>query len=359
MGRKLAELDLIVMGDAQMDLSAGPVKPVELRGPIQVQMPGEETEASEVQLLAGRVAGRRLTIAPKLGKSPGGSADNVAFAAAKLGAKVGIICSLGDDENGGLILEKLKEISVDTSQVRVNPGVQTGVSILIKTEEGGRASVHFSGANALLSEHDLDIDYLKRAKAFCLTNFYLLPGVNGRSLRKIFQKAKNQDLITFLDPGPIPFTSDKEEIGSVLEALEFTDFFLPTKDEVCLISDKESPGEAAQLLIRYGAEKVVVKLGSRGCLVVEGGKQVLEIGGFSLESVVDTTGAGDVFAAALITRLLEGKDIVQAATFANVAAALSCTGEAREAFPTVDEVCKFIGGRKKHLISNSGGQIHD
>lgn len=338
----MARPDLIVMGDAQMDIAVGPVSSLALRGEIQARIGEEERAFPQALLLAGRIAGRRLTFAHGFAESPGGSADNVAFAAAKLGTKSKVICSLGDDEFGSAILNSLRQVGVDTSEAKIHSDTATGVSVLVRTEAGGRASVYFPGANARLSAEDLPEDSLKGAKAFCLTNFFLLPGINGDGLQEILQRAKDNGLMTFFDPGPIPFHSTDEEIRTILPALPFVDYFLPTEDEAKIISEESDPEVSVNAFLESGAKRVIVKLGAQGCLLTETRRGVVKVEGAKPDSVVDTTGAGDVFAAAFISRLLEGEDVLSSAKFANSAAAIACTAQGRKAFPTSQKVFELL-----------------
>ncbi len=100
-----------------------------------------------------------------------------------------------------------------------------------------------------------------------------------------------------------------------------------------------------KVFLNHGARNVIAKLGAQGCLVVkgEGSSQMQVVDGLRLNSV---NGAGDVFAAVLIVRLLQGENIIPAVSFANVAAALACRGQARETFPNLKEVLGLLEAQK-------------
>jgi ribokinase len=82
-------------------------------------------------------------------------------------------------------------------------------------------------------------------------------------------------------------------------------------------------------------------MGKKGCIVAKK-TEIKYIAGMKVEKVIDTTGAGDVFAAALLTRLAKGIEIHEAVEFANMAAAKKVTKIGREGYPTEDEVVNFI-----------------
>jgi len=337
-------LDLVVMGDAQIDIALGPVSGLKLDGQIRTRIGGQPRTIPQVELLAGRLAGRRMILAQRLDRCPGGSADNLAFASGRLGTRSSIICSLGDDEDGMAILNALKQVGVDTTGVKINGDIPTGVSVLVRTESGQRSSIFFPGANARLSPDDLPDDILEKTRAFCFCfmNFFMLTGIGGNALAEILGRAKDKGAMTFLDPGPIPFSTTDGEIRSILRALASVDYFLPTEDEAQIISGRSDSESSAEFFLEQGVASVIVKLGEQGCLIAQKGKAPVNVKGIKIGTMVDTTGAGDVFAAAFISRLLRGEGLIPAAEFANAAAAIACTGRGRETFPTSEETLEIL-----------------
>ncbi len=110
----------------------------------------------------------------------------------------------------------------------------------------------------------------------------------------------------------------------------------------CEIRDQEDARAAAGILLERGVESAIVTLGADGVLVATGQSRTI-IAGLAVEAV-DTTAAGDTFVGALAVRLAEGVDLVNAARFANAAAAVAVTRMgAQPSVPTRHEITRMLG----------------
>ncbi|MDD3169477.1 MAG: PfkB family carbohydrate kinase, partial [Eubacteriales bacterium] len=105
------------------------------------------------------------------------------------------------------------------------------------------------------------------------------------------------------------------------EALPYLDYFLPNAEEAAMLTGLEDPDEMADCLLQYGVKNVTIKLGKKGCFI-KNGQERYHIPAFPAEAV-DTTGAGDNFAAGFITAVLDGMELEACGIFANAAAAAS------------------------------------
>ena len=119
-----------------------------------------------------------------------------------------------------------------------------------------------------------------------------------------------------------------------------TDWFFPDLEEGKSIAFTENPNLIAVKLLMFGPKNVCLKLGEDGCLLANKNKSQL-IRSFPVNPI-NTTGAGDVFLAALIKKSLMGESNEEAALFANAAAAMSITKFGLERYPTYKEVKNFI-----------------
>lgn len=337
-------LDLVAIGDTFLDVFIGPLSRISLTGDIKAQIKTRVFEVSEAQIFAGRVSGRRANLASGFRMDGGGSAANTALAGSKLGMKCGTVIKVGNDDRGCFCINELRRLGIDTSRARIDKKEGTGVSVCLLNRIGKRSTVTYLGANANLSIEDIDFSYLSKTKAIHIANCYYLPKLLGKPLRELTKRIKgtSKEILISLDPGPIPITYTSKQINSITTSLEFVDFFLPTIDEVRTITKLQSPKQASLDILKRGPKVVITKMGKKGCLVTSK-EEVKEISAREVNEIVDTAGAGDVFAATLVLYLIEELPVSQAAFFANVSASLKLRGRGREGYPTrkeVEDACK-------------------
>ena len=264
--------------------------------------------------------------------SPGGKGANQAVAAARLGGRCAMIGRVGDDAFGRQLLEALGNEGVDCTGVVATPEEATGVAMIIVDHCGENSIVVAPGANARLTPDDVysRSPMFDRASVVVIQLEIPLPTV-----RAAITVARRHHCKVILDPAPAP---------SLMPAELFqVDVLSPNAREAesitgqLAIEERVDRNVALDLIVR-GAQAAVLKLGPRGALVVSADGQFARIAPYDV-AVVDTTGAGDAFTAALGVALARGASLPEAATFATAAGALACTRRgAQPAMPTVDEV---------------------
>ena len=156
------------------------------------------------------------------------------------------------------------------------------------------------------------------------------------AMEKIFKQVKSQ-------PGrTLVADMTKAKRGEKLEALKglltYVDYIIPNESEASLLTGVESPYENARLLVEAGARCVVIKLGANGCLI-RTATECMEIPSYPVERVVDTTGAGDCFAAGFLWGLQQGLALEECGRLACATAscAVECMG-ATEGIHSAEEV---------------------
>ncbi len=248
----------------------------------------------------------------------GGSAAITAVAAARLGLRVALVAAVGDDPAGELMLGLLRRESVDTSQVLIRPGAATGFTTVLS---GGsdRAILTALGAIPTLTASDV---HLVPVRHLHISSYFLLEEFLGAGLAGLLAAARGQGLTTSLDTNYDPARRWGDE--RLRAALAETDVFLPNEAEALAISGEAEVGAAAQVLTEL-CGSVVIKLGERGALCATRGGEPMLVSIPPVEPV-DTTGAGDCFNAGLITGLLEGLDLPQAAALGCAVGAASVAG---------------------------------
>jgi len=264
--------------------------------------------------------------------SPGGKGANQAVAAARLGARCKLIGRVGTDDFGAKLLAGMRGEGIDCDDVIDTEEAATGVAMIVVDSAGENSIVVASGANALLTPDDV----FGRAEAFEQAQIVLLQlELPLPTVRAAIDVARRHGCKIILDPAPARANLPPE--------LFQVDIISPNVTEAEMIVGQpvleERVGKhAASELIARGAQAAVLKLGSRGAMIVTADGDFCKADAYKVR-VVDSTAAGDAFTAALAVAVGQGLPFEHAARFANAAGALACTRlGAQAAMPTVDEV---------------------
>lgn len=242
-----------------------------------------------------------LVMTPGISWAIGGCASNVAADLARLGLRSAVVGRVGADPAGNFVRESLRTAGVDTSRVLATPGHQTSATLVVNVRGEDRRFIHTFGANAAFTGEELAADLLPRAKVLYLGGLFLMPGLTGERVTRLFQAARQAGLITVLDV-VIP---DPRGTWPVLQhVLPFVDVFLPNHDEGELITGLSDPVAQARQFRGAGAGTVVITCGRDGSVLLADDQ--LWRGGIYPVEYVDGTGSGDAFAAGYISGLLEG-----------------------------------------------------
>jgi sugar/nucleoside kinase (ribokinase family) len=242
-----------------------------------------------------------LVMTPGISWAIGGCASNVAADLARLGLRSAVVGRVGDDPAGDFVRGSLHAAGVDTSRVLATPGHQTSATLVVNVRGEDRRFIHTFGANTAFTGEELAADLLPQAKVLYLGGLFLMPGLTGERVTRLFQAARQAGLITVLDV-VIP---DPRGTWPVLQqVLPFVDVFLPNHDEGELITGLFDPVAQARQFRGAGAGTVVITCGRDGSVLLDGTQ--LWRGGIYPVEYVDGTGSGDAFAAGYISGLLEG-----------------------------------------------------
>jgi ribokinase len=275
------------------------------------------------------VTGESLSIAP------GGKGANQAVACARMGCRVNLVGSVGSDAFAEIALKSLAECGVATDGIYRSGRSQTGIAFIVIDAASDNTILVLRGANDDLPDDHLDrmADRIAAADALLVQLEMPLPVVE-----RAMQIARRAGVPILLDPAPARQIPDS--------FLALADFVTPNEQETKTLTGidpatREAALEAADVLHRRGARNVIVKRGPQGCVVSADGNRT-EIRGFPVKAV-DTVGAGDCFAGALISRWLETRDLFAACRFANAAAALKVQRHgAQSGIPSRSEVDAFL-----------------
>jgi sugar/nucleoside kinase (ribokinase family) len=288
----MTQFDVVLVGEFNLDL-------------IFYGLP--ETLPTEHELLAGDMA-----------MLLGGSTAITAHNLAALGSRVGLVAPTANDLLAGFCTGELVHGGVDLSHAVSAPvGLKTGVSVHLQ-HEALRRSFTYAGSTACLRFEDLDLDYLRNARHFHLSSFFLQRGLID-DVPRLLALLKEAGLSTSLDTNDDPTGT---WAGPVAETLRYVDILMPNEREAMALSGKESVESAIAQLSRL-VPVLVVKRGSLGAVVLDHGKRI-ERPAFNV-TPVDAVGAGDSFNAGFLHGYLNNWAMERCLLSGNLAGAFSTT----------------------------------
>lgn len=246
--------------------------------------------------------------------SAGGGAANTGSALGKMGINVGVFSKVGRDFNGEFLLRKLEHSGVDTAGICVSKKDITPFTFVGIHSDGERTFIHTSGANNTFCRNDLQLASLFKCKFLLYQDLWVLPCLDGRPGARLLAEAQRRGIITLLDEcwGLGPNRENFEKM------LPHCDYVLPSADDLRAVYPGLKAEEIAGRILACGAKAVVLKLGSAGCLVVQGSRRDY-VPAFRAK-VVDTTGAGDCWNAGFIAGLIRGENILFSSRLGNACA---------------------------------------
>ena len=252
--------------------------------------------------------------------SVGGEAVNEAMAAAKLGTKTGILCALGEDAAGDMVLSALSRCGVDTSLVLRGEDHATPVTTMFVKDDGTRKSIT-NGSHRYNFHPEQYLDRFTSARAIILGSLFRAPFDDPQIILAVLKAAKEAGLLVVADTKLPNFRV--LSLDDLKEALPYVDYITPNEDEAKYFTGKTEPEEMADVFLSYGIKNVVIKLGSKGCYF-KNASDAFALPPMPIKAV-DATGAGDNFVAGLTCELLRGAAPKDALLFANACGAICTT----------------------------------
>ena len=265
----------------------------------------------------------------------GGKGANQAVVAARLGAQVAFVARVGNDVFGTQAIDAYKAEGIETAFIIQDTEQPTGTAAILVDDDAENCIIVVAGANERLTPDDVQA----ASSAIKQSDVVLCQlETPAETALEAFQLARDAGKLTILTPAPA------ESITSELLAL--CDVCVPNKTEISALVDQPVASErdairAAELLRSRGVNRVALTMGGNGVLVLdESGPTHIPA---TKVKAVDTTGAGDAFAAALAVSLADGLSLAEAAGRAGMVAAISVTRIGTQtSFPSLSEVSDWI-----------------
>lgn len=247
----------------------------------------------------------------------GGSAANTAVGVAALGGAAAFVGRVRDDEWGRHFERDIRAAGVRYEVPVAAAGPATGRSVVLVTPDGEKTMCTDLGIGDLLTAGDVDAGAVAAASVVYLEGYLCgLPHTEDavRTTLRAAQDAGTTVALSLSDP--LWVRLHRDELAALLPEVQL---LFANGEEACRMVGGEDPRTAA-LALAHRCGTVVVTLGAAGSLVVEG-ERVVEVPARSAGTVVDTTGAGDLFAAGYLHGHLRGGSPEQAARLGALAAA--------------------------------------
>jgi len=267
--------------------------------------------------------------------SAGGSACNSAVCAANLGKNVTMCGKIGFDDYGIFLIQNFISKKVDTSNIIIDYHEPTGISVVIINRDGEPEIVEMLGANEPVSVRDIKADFFD-------TKLVHMTGTNLSALMYVSTSAKERNVKVMFDPGRSVSHFGYSKLEPIMRNC---DIVISNRVEMARLMEIENERSAGIDEIADRAREVfdgkvlIIKQGSEKTIVLC--DRSFEVDTFRV-NVVDTLGAGDTFAGAFATALVEGKSLEDCTVFANAAAALKVTKEGAQSSPTREELEAFL-----------------
>ena len=260
----------------------------------------------DVTVLLNRPIVEGLESRAKISTQGGGAAANVASWLSHNKTSAFLITRVGDDSAGRTVLAELDAFGVEHSN-NIIPNTNTGVVVVIVGAEGERTMFPDSGANSGLGLTDLPD--LSQFSAVYISAYSLINTQSRAGVLDIINAIKAAGLRIILDPATVGVLM---EVGvkAATEWLDLIDTIILNEEESHFLTGKDNPVDAAAKLLER-VNTVVIKRGSNGALGQVRGGQLIQVEA-KRTSVVNTTGAGDAFAAGFISIWADNGPLIEA-----------------------------------------------
>ncbi len=251
-------------------------------------------------------------------KRTAGAETNVAIGLARLGLRVGWASRLGTDSMGRALLAAMQHEGIDCSQVVCDPTQRTGFQFKGRVTDGSDPPVEYhrkGSAASHMTPAGIDEAWLRSARHLHATGvFAAVSATTLPTAERCLQLMRDAGRSISFDPNlrPTLWASPEHMRHCINHLAAQAHWVLPGLDEGRFLTGETTPQGIAAFYRAQGAQLVVVKLGADGAYFDSASAGCGQVPGVPVPTVVDTVGAGDGFAAGVISALLEGLPVADA-----------------------------------------------
>ncbi len=251
-------------------------------------------------------------------KRTAGAETNVAIGLSRLGLKVGWASRLGTDSMGRALLAAMRAEGIDCSHVITDATQRTGFQFKGRVTDGSDPPIEYhrkGSAASHMGPADVDEAWLRSARHLHATGVFA--AISDTSLQAALKsmdvmRAAGRTISFDTNLRPTLWSSTETMRHWVNELASRADWVLPGIEEGLLLTGHSKPEDVAKFYRERGARLVVVKLGAEGAYYDSDVAGTGRVDGFPVKEVIDTVGAGDGFAAGVVSALLEGRSVPDA-----------------------------------------------
>jgi sugar/nucleoside kinase (ribokinase family) len=248
----------------------------------------------------------------------GGSAANTIVGVASFGGRAHYVGKVRDDQLGEVFRHDLRSVGVGYDTPPATRGAPTGRCLILITPDAQRTMSTFLGASVLLSAADIDERLIARGKIVYLEGYLFDPPEAQEAFlvaAAMAHAAGRKVSLTLSDP----FCVDRHRRAFIDLVRNHVDVLFANEAEICALYEAEDFDDALQR-VRGDCEVAALTRSERGSIVV-GGDEVHVIDAHRVEAVVDTTGAGDLYASGFLFGWSRGLDLAACGRLGALAAA--------------------------------------
>jgi 2-dehydro-3-deoxygluconokinase len=276
-----------------------------------------------------------------------GAEFNVAVGLTRLGHRVGYLSKVGDDPFGRQVVNCMNENGIDTSLTQIDPSFRTGFMLKSKTSQGDPDIYYYrkeSAASTLCPEDLKKVD-VTAWDALHLTGILSAVSSTARSaVFELIRAAKAADVPVFFDPNLRPqlWPSRELMVKTINELAAMADYVLPGVNEGKTLCGSADPKTIGAFYLGLGSGTVIVKTGASGAETYTKTGH-FHTGAYPPDQIVDTVGAGDGFAAGVISGIMEGLPLAQAVQRGSAIGTIQIMHISdNEGLPTREELKRFM-----------------
>ena len=274
-----------------------------------------------------------ITFADSCTVYPGGAGANVATGLALLGRKAAFFGKLGDDDGGKLLMQAFLQSGVDTRGIRVVAGQRSSACFIPVDSHGNRVIYALGGVALLETANEIETPLLVSVKALYIAEAF--PEI----ALEVIRCSTSAHPKFFYSPGGVMIWAEKSLLNQVFAQ---TDVLFVSRSEAETLSGVTNAEESIKRVADLGPKMVIETVGADGTMIFENGRLV-KIPALPPPKIVDTTGAGDAFAAGVVAGYLEGMGWEESVRLGSAVAAIKIGYlGARSGQPDRETVGKFL-----------------
>jgi len=249
----------------------------------------------------------------------GGDALNEAVTLARLGGAVELISKVGVDDAGDMVLDFCRGAGLPIDRIAREENLSTSMNIVLIDRAGERRFItdpHSSLRALTLTDVLPQVESL--APVVCFASLFVFPHFHAEALATLFSAIKARGCLLAAD---MTRRKNSEKLADLAQVWPHLDILFANVEEAGLLTESTTVEEMAQEIVEHGVKCVVIKTGARGCYVASE-RFTGAVPGCVSRACVDTTGAGDNFAAAFLFAHAAGRNAEDCARFANAVASI-------------------------------------